>query len=241
MDLQDPSSSITSTLDGPVLVVLANAGKALTVSEVAALSARGSEIGIRKSLGRLVGQGTVIATVLGKTRAYQLNREHVAAEIAMRLARLRTDLWRLIARDFDKWKYAPLYACIFGSAARRDGGSESDIDLLLVRPSTHAEISEKQGNNPAPAAIELGVSFFTSGVMLESQLDTWEKSVDRLRDRVQMWSGNPLQVVNISTIVWSEHQNQKTEIYRNIASDGIRLYDAFGPTLYRYPKDGVNE
>src|SRR5580692_7103626 len=118
MNLSDPSSSITSTLDGPVLVVLANAGKLLTVSEIAALSVRGSEIGIRKSLGRLVTQGTVIATDIGNSRAYHLNRNHVAADIALKMAHLRTDLWRLIARDVERWKYPPLYACAFGSAAR---------------------------------------------------------------------------------------------------------------------------
>src|SRR5665213_866259 len=121
MNLADPSSSITSTLDGPVLVVLANAGKPLTVSEVASLSVRGSEIGIRKSLGRLVGQGIVIATDIGNSRAYQLNRDHVAADIALKMASLRTSLWRLIARDVEKWRYPPLFACIFGSAARHDG------------------------------------------------------------------------------------------------------------------------
>jgi predicted nucleotidyltransferase len=241
MNLADPSSSITSTLDGPVLVVLANAGKPLTVSEVASLSVRGSEIGIRKSLGRLVNQGTVIATDIGNSRAYHLNRDHVAANIALRMARLRADLWRLITRDVERWKYPPLYACIFGSAARHDGDAASDIDLLLVRPSTHSEISEKQRNNSALAAIEFGVTALTSRVLLESQVDTWERSVDRLRSRVQLWSGNPLQVVNISAIVWTEHRNQKTEIYKNITSDGVRLYDEFGPTVYKFPKEGDDE
>jgi predicted nucleotidyltransferase len=243
MDLQDPSSSITSTLDGPVLVVLANAGKALTVSEVAALSARGSEIGIRKSLGRLVGQGTVIATVLGKTRAYQLNRDHVAADIALRMARLRTDLWRLIARDVQRWKSPPLLACVFGSAARHDGDFSSDVDLLLVRPSTRSEINEKQKKNPALALIEFGATVLNSRVLTDSQIETWEKSVDALRGKVQLWSGNPLQVVDISAISWSDHRNKKTEIYRNIANDGIRLYDEFGSSPYPYvfPKEGLDD
>jgi predicted nucleotidyltransferase len=241
MDLSDPSSSITSTLDGPVLVVLANAGKPLTVSEIAALSVRGSGIGIRKSLGRLVTQGTVIATDIGNSRAYHLNRNHVAADIALKMARLRTDLWRLIARDVERWKYPPLYACAFGSAARRDGNSASDIDLLLVRPSTRVEISEKQGNNPALATLEFGTAALTSRVLLDSQLDTWERSVDRLRGRAQLWSGNPLQVVNISIVVWADHCSRKSEIYTNIKNDEVRLYDELGPTVYGYPKEGVSE
>jgi predicted nucleotidyltransferase len=237
MNLTDPSSAITSSLDGPVLVALANAGKSLTVPEVASLSVRGSEIGIRKSLGRLVNQGIVIATDVGSSRAFQLNREHVAADIAIRMAALRSDLWRLIARDIERWKYPPLYASIFGSAARHDGDSESDIDLLLVRPSTHSEISEKQRNNPVLAGIEFGVTALTSRILLESQLDVWEKSIDKLRGRVRLWSGNPLQVVDISSTVWAEHRHNKTEIYNNIKIDEVRLYDELGATLYRFPKE----
>ncbi len=165
----------------------------------------------------------------------------MAAGVALKMANLRSDLWRLIARDVERWKVRPLYASIFGSAARHDGGSASDIDLLLVRPSTPSEINEKQRNNVALAAIELGATVFTSRVLLESQLDAWEKSLDRLRDRVHQWSGNPLQVVNISAIVWSEHRRQKSEIYENIRRDEVRLYDEFGPTTYRFPKESAGK
>jgi predicted nucleotidyltransferase len=153
------------------------------------------------------------------------------------MASLRTDLWRLIARDVEKWKYPPLYASAFGSAARHDGTSESDIDLLLVRPSTRSEISEKQRNNPVPAGIEFGVTALTSRVLLESQLDRWEKSVERLRGRVQLWSGSPLQVVNICSTVWAEHRHNMTEIYNNIKSDEVRLYDDLSATPYRFPEE----
>jgi hypothetical protein len=50
MDLSDPTRSVTPTLDGSVLAVLAAAGHPLTVGQVAAKAARGSEIGIRRSL-----------------------------------------------------------------------------------------------------------------------------------------------------------------------------------------------
>jgi len=37
------------------------------------------------------------------------------------------------------WELPPRLVAIFGSAARRDGDSESDIDLLVVRDPTIAE------------------------------------------------------------------------------------------------------
>lgn len=87
MDLSDPTRAVTATLDGPVLAVLAGAGKPMTVGEVAALTPRGSEIGVRRSLARLVEQGIVRATEMGRNRVHELNREHVAAPVAARKAR----------------------------------------------------------------------------------------------------------------------------------------------------------
>ena len=72
VDLTDPTRAVTPTLDGPVLAVLAAAGRAMTVGEIAAQTARGSEIGVRRSLGRLVEQGIVRATEMGRNRVHEL-------------------------------------------------------------------------------------------------------------------------------------------------------------------------
>ena len=132
MDLTDPTRAVTATLDGPVLAVLAVAGKPLTAGEVAALTPRGSEIGVRKSLARLVEQGIVRATEMGRNRVHELNREHVAAPVAEALAGLRLALWRRFRSTLGGWNPKPTYGCVFGSAARGDGDVRSDIDLLLI-------------------------------------------------------------------------------------------------------------
>jgi hypothetical protein len=239
MNLSDPSMAITSSLDGPVLVALAHAGKPLTVSEVASSSARGSEIGIRKSLGRLLAQGIVTATELGNTRAYSLNRDHVAAGVAVELAGLRSELWRRTAREVERWNVRPLYACVFGSAARHEGDSDSDIDLLLVRPSTIPEVNEARKSKSAWAALGMWAETISTRVMTEAQVKKWDSNVDNMHDLVRRWTGNPLQVVSLSAVEWSEHRRAKSTIYQNIIRDEIRLYDELGPVTYRYPKDQV--
>jgi DNA-binding transcriptional ArsR family regulator len=231
--------AITSSLDGPVLVALAHAGKPLTVSEVASSSARGSEIGIRKSLGRLLAQGIVTATELGNTRAYSLNRDHVAAGVAVELAGLRSELWRRTAREVERWNVRPLYACVFGSAARHEGDSDSDIDLLLVRPSTIPEVNEARKSKSAWAALGMWAETISTRVMTEAQVKKWDSNVDNMHDLVRRWTGNPLQVVSLSAVEWSEHRRAKSTIYQNIIRDEIRLYDELGPVTYRYPKDQV--
>jgi predicted nucleotidyltransferase len=226
--------TISSSLDGPILVALANAGKPLTVSQIATISVRGSEIGIRKSIGRLIEQGIVTATELGNVRVHSLNRDHVAADIPTLLAGLRSELFKRILASLDSWKVRPLYACVFGSAARHDGDSGSDIDLLLVRPATRSEIVAKQSNAPMKAALDLGVTAVTSRIMAQSNLAIWEESVDRLHDEVRKWSGNPLQVVSISSIEWAEHRRKKTAIYKNIVADEVRLYEETATSVITY-------
>src|SRR5258708_31514354 len=93
VDLTDPTRAVTPRLAGPILAVLARAGKPLTVGEVAAQTSRGSEIGVRRSLARLVEQGTVRATEMGRNRVHELNRNHLAAPVAELLSGLRLELW----------------------------------------------------------------------------------------------------------------------------------------------------
>jgi predicted nucleotidyltransferase len=203
VDLTDPTRAVTPTLDGPVLAVLAAAGRAMTVGEIAAQTARGSEIGVRRSLGRLVEQGIVRATEMGRNRVHELNRDHVAAPIAISLAGLRLELWRRLREVLGKWKVRPVYACAFGSAARGDGGPESDIDVLLVHPPFPGE--KRHGRSTTlrhmlgAAALDLTLPATT-----QADADRWGRQVDDLHPAVRSWTGNPLQVVDMSAFEWAE-------------------------------------
>jgi predicted nucleotidyltransferase len=239
MNLTDPSMAVTSSLDGPVLVVLASAGKPLTVSEVASKSARGSEIGIRKSLGRLLSQGVVECTELGNTRVYSLNRDHVAAAVAVEMAEIRSELWRRLAREVERWSVRPLYASVFGSAARHDGNSESDIDLLVVRPPTLSEVNEARKSKTIWSALGMWAEVISTRVMSEAQIKKWESNIDHLHDLVRRWTGNSLQVVSVTAIEWSENRRAQSAIYRNVVREEIRLYDELAPIKYQYPKGRI--
>ena len=114
MDLTDPTRAITPTLDGPILAVLASAGRPLTVGEIAAEVPRGSEIGVRKAVARLVDQGTVTATQMGRNLVHELNREHIAAQAAEALATLRGELWKRIREALAGWTLKPVYASLLG-------------------------------------------------------------------------------------------------------------------------------
>lgn len=139
MELGRPLALITPTLDGDVLAVLARQEGVLTTGEVHRVLARYSEEGIRKVLQRLTRQGTVRAERIGNAFAYQLNRDHLAAKHIVALAGLMDAFVRRLSEALASWEIPPVYAAIFGSAARGSMGPDSDLDLLLIRPDAADE------------------------------------------------------------------------------------------------------
>jgi DNA-binding GntR family transcriptional regulator len=223
VDLTDPTSAVTATLDGPVLAVLAGAGKPLTAGEVAAQMPRGSEVGVRRSLARLVEQGIVQATEMGRNRVHELNRDHVAAPVAVLLAGLRLEVWKRLRMKLGTWKTRPLYACVFGSAARGDGDSQSDIDLLLVHAPFPGDLDPRRrssafGDQLAGAAAQLLTLQLT-----EREVTRWHRQVDDLHDQVRVWTGNPLQAVQMSSYEWADHKRRRSSLYTEIARDAIQV------------------
>jgi predicted nucleotidyltransferase len=231
VDLRDPTSAVTATLDGPVLAVLATAGKPLTAGEVAAQMPRGSEVGVRRSLARLVEQGTVRATEMGRNRVHELNRDHVAAPIAVLLSGLRLEVWRRIRVKLGTWKVRPLYACIFGSAARGDGDADSDLDLLLIHAPFPGDVDPRR-RSPALGRQLAGVASEWLTVQLTAKETVrWRRQVDELHDEVRSWTGNPLQTVQMSSYEWADHKRRRSSLYAEISRDAIQVGGETGEAL----------
>lgn len=221
MDLTDPTRSITPTLDGPILAVLASVGRPLTVGEIATQVPRGSEIGIRKAVVRLVDQGIVTAAQMGRNVVHELNRDHIAAPAAAALAGLRHELWKRLREALDGWTLKPMYASVFGSAARRDGGPESDIDLLLVHPNLPGDKRPPRRNKGLWEQLyDVALAWPLQAPLASNEAD-WQTQVDQLRAKVQRWTGNPLQVVDVSLWQWAEMRNTDPALFDHIAHDSV--------------------
>lgn len=168
MELGRPLSTITPTLDGDVLAVLANHDMTFTTGQLSRVLPQYSEAGIRKVLQRLVGQGVVLADRIGNAFAYRLNRDHLAAEHIIGLARLQKTFLERVEDLLESWGPAkPQYAAVFGSAARGSMTADSDVDLLLVKPR--------------------GVDG-----------DLWEARVGELAAEVTKWVGNDVRVLEFT-------------------------------------------
>lgn len=127
MDVALPIVSVIPSLDGPVLAALAGTTAPLRLTDVARRVDQGSRSGVRKVLLRLAAAGIVHEVPGG----FVLNRDHVAAGAIEALATLHGELAQRLGSRLDEWGDV-LLAGIFGSAARRDGDEDSDIDVLVV-------------------------------------------------------------------------------------------------------------
>ncbi|MFE5642630.1 nucleotidyltransferase domain-containing protein [Rhodococcus sp. NPDC056516] len=136
MNLNRPFQSITPTVDGDVLTAMSSAEEiAFTPGQLHRVLNRHSEEGIRKVLRRLDVQGTVLSSKVGNAYAYRLNREHLAYNHVIGLARMFTVFLERLESTMTGWETPPVYSALFGSAARGSMTSDSDIDIFLVRPN----------------------------------------------------------------------------------------------------------
>jgi predicted nucleotidyltransferase len=165
----------------------------------------------------LVDEGIVKATEMGRNRVHELNRQHLAAPVADILAGLRPKMFDQIRAELARWKPKAYYACVFGSAARGDGGTSSDIDLLVVhapfpgdpKPQRRQRLRDSLAQKwaePAPTSA--------------AEARRWPAQVDRLKDSVHAWTGNSAQVVDLSWAEWMSHKDDDG-IFAEIARDGV--------------------
>lgn len=165
MLLQRPLLTVTPTVDGDVLTVLARADAAFTAPTVQRLLDRHSVPGVRKVLNRLVEQGIVIADQAGRTLTYRLNRDHLAAAPIIELAHLDDALVERTRTAVATWDPAPLLVMLFGSAATGGMRVDSDIDVFVV------------GDEPSDAG------------------DRWRAQISELELDITKWTGNDARVL----------------------------------------------
>src|SRR5207248_3118366 len=84
-------------------------------------------------------------------------------------AGLRTELIDRLEHLFESWEIAPLHASMFGSVARGDGDTASDIDLFIVCPDD-----------------------------IDPEDAQWREQIDALSEKVLRWTGNHAGIAEVS-------------------------------------------
>lgn len=194
MDVAHPYTAVAPGLESAVLVVLAGTTAPLTGRQVARRVQRGSQPAVSAALERLAQQGLVHREPAGRAYLHTLNRSHIAAPIAELLAGLRTELLTRLRTALGSWDLPPMHASMFGSAARGDGDSESDIDLLIVRP---ADVDDEDPR--------------------------WRPQLEALNESVYSWTGNHAGVIELSESELSRLRDAPPPILGDLRDDGIDL------------------
>ena len=167
MDLSNPLRVVAPGVESDVLAVLLRSHAPLTGARVAALAAR-SETQVRLVLSRLHRHGLVEAERHGQSYSFLLNRWHVLVPGLEQIHQAMPTLEEMIRAAVADWSVAPASLVLFGSAARRDGDADSDIDLLLVRDDT-----------------------------TNADDETWAEQRHALARDVERWTGNAVQIVEV--------------------------------------------
>lgn len=141
MRLQNPFSAISTTgIDSQVLTVLVRSEQYLTIREIhQLLPEQGSHQGVRLSAGRLVEQGMLIQRLTGRGYAFAFNGEHLLAAAVRQIALAKSELISRMTLAISEWQIQPIAATLFGSAARNDMNTDSDLDVFLVFPDGMAD------------------------------------------------------------------------------------------------------
>lgn len=121
-----------------VLRTLAGADTAFTIRQLARVAGV-SHNRTHQVVHRLAEHGLVLTEQFGNAKLCRLNRDHLAADIVIQLTQLRAKIVELLRHEITGWQLQPDHASLFGSAARGDGDTSSDLDVLVVRPAESTE------------------------------------------------------------------------------------------------------
>ncbi|OBI83065.1 nucleotidyltransferase domain-containing protein [Mycobacterium sp. 1245805.9] len=199
MQLNRPFATVTPTLDGDVLGVLAATDATFTITQIRRILTTASGEGIRKVLTRLTAQGVVLHDQVGRTSTYRLNIEHLAAEPILALSRLTASFLDRLEGHLHGWGEELKYAAVFGSAATGRMTPGSDIDLFLVRASA----PEHTGRPEGPGA--------------------WEQRVTELARSVTAWTGNDGRVVDYTEDELRAAAAAGEPLLSDVASQGLTV------------------
>lgn len=194
MLLQQPLATVTPTLEGDVLAALARAERAFSGRGLQRFLGSHSHRGVRNALERLAAQGVVLVEEAPPAKLYRLNRDHLATAYIVGLAELASEFFQRLGKRLESWDPAPVYAAVFGSAARGEMDERSDIDVFVVRSDHVAP------DHPA-----------------------WSEQVHGLAEDATRWTGNDVRLFELSAADVATEIDADSPTIRAIAEEGVHL------------------
>lgn len=145
---------------------------------------------------RLAEHGIVLTTPAGRALLCRFNGAHLAADALVSLVTLRTRLLQVLAEEVGSWPTAPVHAGLYGSAARGDATTASDLDLLVVRPD-----------------------------LLDAEAEeAWEEQLVASASRLRLATGNPVSYLDLSLQQLREVARTGEPIVESWQQDAVHVF-----------------
>ncbi|MCU1498541.1 MAG: polymerase beta domain protein region [Acidimicrobiales bacterium] len=194
MDFQRPIEAIVPGAQGRVLAVLAETTAELNLRTIARLAGV-SKAQTSRTLPVLVELGVVERREAPPSSLFRLVPEHVASRALLAIARSADLALDEIGHLADELPHPPLSVIVFGSFARREAGADSDIDLVVIRPEAVNEDDE-----------------------------AWTESLEGLRRDVRRLTGNPVEVLEVSSDEAAARLAGRSQVWMDISREGRVAY-----------------
>jgi predicted nucleotidyltransferase len=188
--LSAPLETLVAPDRARVLTVLVRAGQPLSGRTIATLTGSVSQPTVARLLRSLTHDGLVRRVPGG----YELNREHLAYGAVELLLDAPSLLARRIAAEVSTWGHPPVTVALFGSTARGHAGPDSDVDLLVVRPSE-----------------------------IDADDEVWAACVATLTERVHDWTGAPCEILEYDPDELAVLDRAGDPLVEAILRDGVTL------------------
>ena len=191
-----PVQAVIPGAQGRILAVLVETSAELNLRTVARLSgvslAQASRV-----LPALVSLGLVERREVPPSALFRAVPDHVAMRAVQVLSRAREVILEEIGRQAGKVPGPPVSVIVFGSLARGDGGPESDIDVVIVRPIDVGEDS-----------------------------DDWRRGVEAWRADVRRMAGSAVDLIEVGEADIARLLRSRRPMWRDVLRDGVVVYGA---------------
>lgn len=193
MDFRRSVEAIIPDAQGRVLATLARTTQELSLSALAELSGV-SLAHVARVVPRLVELGIVERHDVPPAVLVKLVPEHLASRSILLLADLRHTFLEELRESAQHIDPAPVNVTLFGSFARGEDDTKSDVDVLVVRPTS-----------------------------VEEDDSTWEGSIARWETHVRRISGNAVNRIEASEGEVSKLMKSRRPLWQTIRREGIVL------------------
>lgn len=194
VDFEHPVQAVIPGAPGRILAVLAETTAELNLRTIARLASV-SNAQASRVLPKLVDLGIVDRREAPPSALFSYVEENVAARAITALSSVRRTVLNDLSRTARELKPKPVSIVVFGSFARGDADSASDLDLLLVR---HSQIPEDD--------------------------EAWRATTEQFREFADRLTGNRVEMVETDTVLVRSSLQSRKAFWRNIRRDGIVVF-----------------